>query len=118
MKEYLGNYNYYVEKLKEELMEDEKKPEMTQTQIKKEEKKKKLARLEIRKIKEKLEKLEKETNAIDVKIHKLTQESLKDDFYEDEKKVIETFSLIKNLEEKKQRYQDRWLELSIELEEN
>ncbi len=39
MKEYLGNYDYYVEKLKEESMEDEKKIELTQTQIKKQEKK-------------------------------------------------------------------------------
>lgn len=34
------------------------------------------------------------------------------------KKVIETFAKIKNLEEKKQRYQDRWLELSLELEDD
>ena len=39
-------------------------------------------------------------------------------FYDDEKKVIETFAKIKNLEEKKQRYQDRWLELSLELEDD
>ncbi|MDU6064156.1 MAG: hypothetical protein E6Y75_03400 [Anaerococcus sp.] len=74
--------------------------------------------LEIKKIKDKLEKLEKESNAIDAKIHHLTEESLKDGFYDDQKKVIETFNMIKNLEDKKQRYQDKWLELSLELEEN
>ena len=67
---------------------------------------------------EKIEKLEKESNTIDAKIHKLTEESLKEGFYDDEKKVIETFAKIKNLEEKKQRYQDRWLELSLELEDD
>ncbi len=91
---------------------------MSQPQIKKEEKKKKLKRLEVKKIKEKIEKLEKESNTIDAKIHKLTEESLKEGFYDDEKKVIETFAKIKNLEEKKQRYQDRWLELSLELEDD
>ena len=35
IKEYLGNYDYYVEKLKEESIEDEKKTDLTQTQIKK-----------------------------------------------------------------------------------
>ena len=63
-------------------------------------------------------KLEKEANAIDAKIHHLTEESLKEGFYDDQEKVIETFANIKNLEDKKQRYQDKWLELSLELEEN
>ena len=118
VKEYLGNYDYYVEKLKEESMEDEKKIELTQTQIKKQEKKKKLKRLEVKKIKEKLEGLEKETNNIDTKIHQLTEQSLKDGFYDDQEKVIKTFESIKNLEDKKLKFQDRWLELSLELEEN
>ena len=91
---------------------------MTQTQIKKQEKKKKLKRLEVKKIKEKLEKLEKETNTIDTKIHQLTEQSLKDGFYDDQEKVIKTFESIKNLEDKKLKLQDRWLELSLELEEN
>ena len=118
IKEYLGNYDYYVEKLKEESMQDEKKIELTQTQIKKQEKKKKLKRLEVKKIKEKLERLEKETNTIDTKIHQLTEQSLKDGFYDDQEKVIKTFESIKNLEDKKLKLQDRWLELSLELEEN
>ena len=116
--EYLGNYDYYVEGLKEESMEDEKKIELTQTQIKKQEKKKKLKRLEVKKIKEKLERLEKETNPIDTKIHQLTEQSLKEGFYDDQEKVIKTFESIKNLEDKKLKLQDRWLELSLELEEN
>lgn len=117
MKEYLGNYNYYVEKIKEELMEDEKKPNKTKTQIKKEEKKIKLQKSEIRKIKNEIQKLEKELNTIDNKIYKLTEESLKEGFYDDKEKVIKTFDDIKNLENRKQRLQDKWLDLSLEIEE-
>lgn len=116
MKEYLGNFDYYVEKTKEEQMKDEKKPLKTKTQIKKEEKKIKLQRNEVRKIKKELEKIEKETNSIDAKIHKLTEDSLKDGFYDDQDLVIKTFDNIKNLENKKERLQDRWLDLSLKLE--
>lgn len=117
MKEYLGNYDYYVEKTKEEEREDEKTPTKTKTQIKKEEKKIKLQRNEIRKIKKELEKIEKESNSIDTKIHKLTEDSLKEGFYDNKDKVIKTFDSIKTLEDKKNRLQDKWLELSLELEE-
>lgn len=84
----------------------------------KKKKKEKLKRLEIRKIKEKLEKLEKESNTIDTKIHQLTEISLKEGFYDDQEKVIKTFEKIKNLEDRKQKVQDMWLDLSLELEEN
>ncbi|MDY3005608.1 ribosomal protection-like ABC-F family protein [Anaerococcus porci] len=117
MREYLGNYDYYVQKTKEEAMVDEKKPSKTKTQIKKEEKKIKLQRNEIRKIKKEIEKLEKETNSIDAKIHKLTEDSLKDGFFDNQENVIKTFDTIKNLEDKKQRLQNKWLELSLELED-
>lgn len=62
--------------------------------------------------------MEKEVNAIDAKVHYLTEESLKEGFYDNQEIVIETFAKIKNFEDKKQRLQDKWLELSLELEDN
>lgn len=118
MKEYLGNYDYYVEKTREEALEDEKKPTKTKTQLKKDEKKKKLKRNEIKKVKQKIKSLEKEANEMDIKIRKLTEKSLKDGFYDDEEDVIKTFSKIKEYEDRKKILQDKWLELSLEIEES
>ena len=115
--EYLGNYDYYLEKIKEENSESEEKPNITQTQKKKEIKKEKLQRKEIKKAKIKLKEMEKEMEKIDAKLDKLNKKTLSKDFYNYQNKVEETFKKIKDLEEKKENISSNWLELSLEIED-
>lgn len=116
--EYLGNYDYYVEKLKEMNEVDEILPKVTQTKIKKEQKKQRLAQRERRKIKNQISDIEKRIGEVDKEIHDLTMLTVEEDFYKDQDKVKETFDKIKSLEDEKQELSDSWLELSMTLEED
>lgn len=116
--EYLGNYDYYVEKLKEMNEKDQEKPKFTQTKIKKDQKKLRLAQREKRKIKNQIKQLEDSLENIEKEIHDLTMLTIEEDFYKDQDYVKETFDKIKVLEEKKKQISDSWLELSLSLEES
>ena len=114
---YLGNYNYYQEKLREMNMTEEEKATVTKTQIKKERKKEKLKRDEIRAIKNKIKSIEKDMEEIDKKIKDLTKESLAEGFYDDQARVAEVFREMKDLEDMRDDHDEEWLNLNMELEE-
>ncbi|WP_311376070.1 ribosomal protection-like ABC-F family protein [Anaerococcus lactolyticus] len=114
---YLGNYNYYQEKLREMNMTEEEKTTVTKTQIKKERKKEKLKRDEIRAIKNKIKSIEKDMEEIDKKIKDLTKESLAEGFYDDQARVAEVFREMKDLEDMRDDLDEEWLNLNMELEE-
>ena len=114
--EYLGNYDYYVEKQRELLAEDEPNSNVSKTQIKKEKKKESLKRNEIKEIKAEIREIEKDMEANAKKISELTEESLKPDFYSDQENVGKTFSEIKRLEERNSELDEMWLDLSLSLE--
>lgn len=114
---YLGNYNYYQEKLREMNMTEEEKATVTKTQIKKERKKEKLKRDEIRAIKNKIKSIEKDMEEIDKKIKDLTKESLAEGFYDDQARVAEVFREMKDLEDMRDYLDEEWLNLNMELEE-
>lgn len=114
---YLGNYNYYQEKLREMNMTEEEKATVTKTQIKKERKKEKLKRDEIRAIKNKIKSIEKDMEEIDKKIKDLTKESLAEGFYDDQARVAEVFREMKDLEDMRDDLDEEWLNLNMELEE-
>ena len=116
MDEYLGNYSYYEEKLRENSLEDIKESTQTKTQIKKQRQKENIKRSEIKKIKAKIRDIENKMEEIDLEIERLTNESLADGFYDDQDRVQETFAKIKQLEEKKGKLDQDWLELSLEIE--
>ena len=116
MDEYLGNYSYYEEKLRENSLEDIKESTQTKTQIKKQRQKENIKRSEIKKIKAEIRDIESEMEEIDLEIERLTNESLADGFYDDQDRVQETFAKIKQLEEKKGKLDQDWLELSLEIE--
>ena len=116
MDEYLGNYSYYEEKLRENSLEDVKESTQTKTQIKKQRQKENIKRSEIKKIKAKIRDIENKMEEIDLEIERLTNESLADGFYDDQDRVQETFAKIKQLEEKKDKLDQDWLELSLEIE--
>ena len=114
---YLGNYDYYQEKLREMNMTEEEKVTVTKTQIKKERKKEKLKRDEIRAIKNKIKSIEKDMEEIDKKIKDLTKESLAEGFYDDQARVAEVFREMKDLEDMRDDLDEEWLNLNMELEE-
>ena len=114
---YLGNYDYYQEKLREMNMTEEEKATVTKTQIKKERKKEKLKRDEIRAIKNKIKSIEKDMEEIDKKIKDLTKESLAEGFYDDQARVAEVFREMKDLEDMRDDLDEEWLNLNMELEE-
>lgn len=115
---YLGNYDYYQEKLREINMTEEEKSTVTKTQIKKERKKEKLKRDEIRAIKTKIRNIEKDMEDIDEKIKDLTKESLAEGFYDDQKRVAELFREMKDLEDMRDDLDETWLNLNLELEDD
>lgn len=113
---YLGNYDYYQEKLKEMSLTEEEKSTVTKTQIKKERKKEKLKRDEVKAIKKEINQIEKDMEDIDKKLKILTKESLEDGFYDDQERVAALFKEMKDLEEKRDSLDEKWLELNLELE--
>lgn len=113
---YLGNYDYYQEKLKEMSLTEEEKSTVTKTQIKKERKKEKLKRDEVKAIKKEINQIEKDMEDIDKKLKILTKESLEDGFYDDQKRVADLFKEMKDLEEKRDSLDEKWLDLNLELE--
>lgn len=116
MDEYLGNYSYYEDKLRQKSLEEVNEPTVTKTQIKKQRQKESLKRNEVKKIKAEIRDLEKEMEAIEARILELTDLSLEEGFYDNQDVVQKTFSEIKNLEERKDEIDHKWLELSMEIE--
>ncbi|KWZ78316.1 ribosomal protection-like ABC-F family protein [Anaerococcus tetradius] len=116
MDEYLGNYSYYEQKLREMNLEDEKKDLQTKTQIKKDRQKENIKKNELRKIKADIREIEERQEEIEKTIKDLTDLSLKEGFYEDSDLVARTFSEIKNLESEKDELDHKWLSLSLKIE--
>lgn len=114
---YLGNYDYYQEKLREMSLTEEEKSTITRTQVKKERKKEKLKRDEVRALKKKIKDIEKDMEDIDKKLKDLTKESLAQGFYDDQARVAELFREMKDLEDMRDDLDESWLALNLELEE-
>ncbi|MEQ0488492.1 ribosomal protection-like ABC-F family protein [Anaerococcus murdochii] len=114
---YLGNYDYYQEKLREMSLTEEEKSTVTKTQVKKERKKEKLKRDEVRAVKKKIRDIEKDMEDIDKKLKDLTKESLEEGFYDDQARVAELFREMKDLEDMRDDLDENWLALNLELEE-
>jgi len=60
---------------------------------------------------------ENQIEEINKKIADLTELTISEDFYSDQENVVETFARIKELENKKEELDEKWLELSMSLEE-
>lgn len=114
---YLGNYDYYQEKLREMSLTDEEKSTVTKTQVKKERKKEKLKRDEVKAVRKKIRDIEKDMEDIDKKLKDLTKESLSEGFYDNQARVAELFREMKALEDMRDDLDENWLALNLELEE-
>lgn len=114
---YLGNYDYYQEKLREMSLTEEEKSTVTKTQVKKERKKEKLKRDEVKAVRKKIRDIEKDMEDIDKKLKDLTKESLSEGFYDNQARVAELFREMKDLEDMRDDLDENWLALNLELEE-
>ena len=116
MDEYLGNYSYYEDKLREVNESTNKSETLSKTKLSKEKKKQQLKKNERRKIKNSIKDIEDSIEEIDSRIDELTKLSLEEDFYLDQERVKDTFNEIKNLESEKEELSDKWFDLSLDLE--
>ncbi len=115
LKEYLGNYDYYLEKkekerMKAENIEDEN--EMTKTQlnaIKKKEREKQKQKSAQRK---KVKNLEKEIEETENKIMEFESELCKEEVYSDHEKSLEINSEMEKLKKKLEKIYDEWMLLN------
>lgn len=116
MDEYLGNYSYYEDKLREVNESINKSETLSKTKLSKEKKKQQLKKNERRKIKNSIKDIEDSIEEIDSRIDELTKLTLEEDFYLDQELVKDTFNEIKNLESEKEELSDKWFDLSLDLE--
>ena len=116
MSEYLGNYDYYVEKQKEMMAKDEESQTISKTQLNKEKKKQNLKRNEIKKIKNDIKKTEQKMDEVEERLEELNELTISADFYQDQDLVKDTFAQIKSLEEEKENLDETWFELNLSLE--
>ena len=116
MSEYLGNYDYYVEKQKEMMAKDEESQTISKTQLNKEKKKQNLKRNEIKKIKNDIKNIEEKMDDVEERLGELNELTMSADFYQDQDLVKDTFAEIKSLEEEKENLDEAWFELNLSLE--
>lgn len=116
MSEYLGNYDYYVEKQKEMMTKDEESQAISKTQLNKEKKKQNLKRNEIKKIKNDIKKIEHRMDEVEERLGELNEITLSADFYQDQDLVKDIFAEIKSLEEEKENLDEAWLKMNLSLE--
>lgn len=116
MSEYLGNYDYYVEKQKEMMAKDQESQTISKTQLNKEKKKQNLKRNEIKKIKNDIKKIEQKMDEVEERLEELNELTISADFYQDQDLVKDTFAQIKSLEEEKENLDETWFELNLSLE--
>ena len=109
--EYLGNYDYYIEKLKEQVEEKIKLEEKSKTQINKEKKKEKEKIKENKKRKKEIKSLEEKIEKVEENLNILHNKTLDETIYEDKEKMFDLFSKIEELEKEKENLYDLWFEL-------
>ncbi|MEG1311547.1 MAG: ABC-F family ATP-binding cassette domain-containing protein [Romboutsia sp.] len=111
--EYLGNYDYYIEKKKQvqEMSVVEVKEEKTKTQIKDEKRKEKEHRDAEKKNKHKIQQLEKEIQEVEIKIEELDVLLCQEDVYSNPDKAKDVSQEKNHLENKLSYLYDEWEEL-------
>ncbi|MGL4911435.1 MAG: ABC-F family ATP-binding cassette domain-containing protein [Romboutsia sp.] len=111
--EYLGNYNYYIEKKKQiqEMSIIEEKEDKTKTQIKDEKRKEREQREAEKKNKHKIQQLEKKIQEVEIKIEELDMLLCQEDIYSNPDKAKDVSQEKASLEDKLSSLYDEWEEL-------
>lgn len=111
IKEYLGNYDYYLEK-KNESVEEEEEEYKTKTQLIKERKKEKERLLMEKKKKKEIKDLEKSIEEKEAEISNLDQQLCDPQLYEDPVKIAQLSRERESLQEELELLYERWIELT------
>lgn len=113
IKEYIGNYDYYLEK-KNEIIVEEEEDYKTKTQIKLERKKEREELEFIKKKKEEIIRLEKKIEQKEMDIEKIDMLLCKPNIYDEPEKVIELTKKREALEAKINSLYEQWIILTEE----
>ncbi len=110
IKEYVGNYNYYLEKKNEVLYEDDDEISKTKTQIKLEKKKEKEALTQDRNRRKKIAEIENMISSFETQLEDVDKELANPDIYEDLQEVVELSKKREKIEEMLNSLYESWME--------
>ncbi len=110
IKEYMGNYDYYMQKKNEILYEDEDDNSKTKTQIKLEKKKEKEAQVQDRNRRKKITDLEKEISSLEKQMDDVDKDLGNPEIYEDLNLVVDLTKKREEIEQKLNQLYDLWID--------
>lgn len=110
IKEYMGNYDYYLEKKNEVFYEEEEESGKTKTQIKLEKKKEKEAQLVDKNRRKLIIDLEKNISLLEAEKEEIDNNLSNPDIYKDLEKVVELSKKREQIEEELNLLYDNWLD--------
>lgn len=110
--EYLGNYDYYLEKKNESFYEEDEDDGKTKTQIKLERKKEKEILIQERNKRKKILELEKEIAELETNLEQIDNDLCKPDIYQVHEKVVELTRSRENIENRLNLLYDNWINLT------
>lgn len=111
LKEYLGNYDYYLEKKNESLYEEDEEDTKTKTQIKLERKKEKELIQKERERKRQIKKLEEEITRTEKSIEEIDSLLYDPDIYEDHERIVELSQKRQELQDELDNLYEKWISL-------
>lgn len=111
LKEYLGNYDYYLEKKNESLYEEDEEDTKTKTQIKLERKKEKEIIQKERERKRQIKKLEEEITQTEKSIEEIDSLLYDPDIYEDHERIVELSQKRQELQDELDDLYEKWISL-------
>ncbi|MBU5436587.1 ATP-binding cassette domain-containing protein [Tissierella sp. MSJ-40] len=114
IKEYLGNYDYYLEKKNEVIYEDDDESSKTKTQLKLERKKEKEMLQQERIKRKEIVELEKNISEEENKIEKLDKLLCDSDLYNNPEKIVELTKEREILQSNLESLYDKWINLTDE----
>ncbi|SHH58726.1 ATP-binding cassette, subfamily F, member 3 [Caloranaerobacter azorensis DSM 13643] len=112
IKEYLGNYDYYLNKKKANEIQEEISDDKTKTQIKAERKRLKEQQKKEKKLKERIKNLESKISQYEEKISELEKYMCKPEVFNNPTKSIEVSTEVNNLKNELNKLYDEWMELT------
>ena len=110
--EFLGNYDYYLEKKNETFYEEDEENNKTKTQIKLERKKEKEIIAEERNRKKKISELEVKIAESEKELKNIDNELCKPEIYEDHEKIVELSRIREDIENNLNRLYEDWMKLT------
>ena len=112
IKEYMGNYDYYLEKKNETIYEEEDENGKTKTQLKLERKKEKELEVQERQKKKEIKKLEEEISEKEGSLNEIDNILANPESYEDHEKIVELSQKREDLQTSLDELYEKWILLT------